>query len=814
MGEGGLTRRSFLRLGGALAAASFLGCALGATARSQQGSESLSYAVGGLEEPVEILVDRWGIPHVYASSLRDVFFAQGFNAARDRLWQIDLWRRRGLGRMSETFGSSFVEQDRAARLFLYRGEMYEEWLAYGSDTKLISESFVEGVNAYVGLTEEDDSLLPMEFEKLGYRPERWSTDDVVRIRSHGLTRNAEGEVARALTLNTAGEEAEALRQRLEPGWEIRVPEGLDLEDVPDEVLEVYGLGTLEVSEVEFSEETVKRGQASVRRRPRGDASRVGSNNWAISPQRTSTGRPILANDPHRTHAVPSLRYAAHLVAPELDVIGAGEPFLPGVSIGHNDRVAFGLTIFAIDQEDLYVYETDPDDPGRYRYENRWEPMETETQQVEVAGGEPVEVTLLFTRHGPVLYRDPEKNLAYALRAAWLEPGMAPYLGSVEYMRARDWDDFIGAMNRWGAPSENQVYADVDGNIGWKPGGLTPVRPNWDGLLPVPGDGRYEWEDYLTQDLLPVEFNPARGWVATANEMNLPEDYPYEERKLGFEWSEPFRIERINEVLEANDSMSLEDVVALQTDHASIPARRVLALLDGLEPDDPKVDEALRMLRGWDAVVGADSAEAALFEVWFSSYLGAALVSEVLSPEAAELVGQGDARAVLDLLEEPDERLGDDPTASRDRVLLTSLADAVERAEALLGDDMQAWRWGDLHEARFEHIVSGVVDEETATRLNVGPLPRGGTTFTVGNVGYGSDQTTGAEDDEYFRVLSGASWRMVLDVGGVGQLGRYELPGAVRGPRQPPLRRPVPDVGVGRDLPPALRPREGRGRHRD
>ena len=191
MGEGGLTRRSFLRLGGALAAASFLGCALGATARSQQGSESLSYAVGGLEEPVEILVDRWGIPHIYASSLRDVFFAQGFNAARDRLWQIDLWRRRGLGRMSETFGSSFVEQDRAARLFLYRGEMYEEWLAYGSDTKLISEAFVEGVNAYVGLTEEDDSLLPMEFERLGYRPERWSTEDVVRIRSHGLTRNAE-----------------------------------------------------------------------------------------------------------------------------------------------------------------------------------------------------------------------------------------------------------------------------------------------------------------------------------------------------------------------------------------------------------------------------------------------------------------------------------------------------------------------------------------------------------------------------------------------------------------------------------------------
>ncbi len=742
-----------------------------------------TYSVRGLSEPAEILVDEWGIPHMYASSTEDVFFLQGFNAARDRLWQIDLWRRRGLGRMSATFGPSYVRQDRAARLFLYRGEMYEEWLAYGSDAKLISEAFVRGVNEYIGLTEEDGGLLPVEFERLGYRPEKWSPEDVVRIRSHGLTRNAESEVARALTLRGAGEVAEAMRQRLEPRWEIKVPEGLDLETIPEEALEVYDLGTLELSEVEFTEEAARASQEGAARSSR-DAGRLGSNNWAISPERTTTGRPILANDPHRSHAVPSLRYAAHLSAPDLDVIGAGEPFLPGISIGHNDRVAFGLTIFAIDQEDLYVYETNPDDPDQYRYDGGWETMQVETQEIDVAGGEPEEVELRFTRHGPVIYTDEEKNLAIALRAAWLEPGMAPYFGSVEYMRAQGWDDFLAAMNRWGAPSENQVYADVDGNIGWKPGGLTPIRPNWDGLLPVPGDGRYEWEDFLTQDLLPVEFNPSRGWVATANEMNLPDDYPHEERKLGFEWSEPFRIERISEVLSQNSRMSVRDNLELQTDHLSVPARDVVALLDGLQTDDPEVRGALEMLGGWDAVVRANSSAAAIFEVWFSSYLGGALVAEVLSPEAAELVGQGDARVVLDLLQNPDERLGDDPTSARDRVLLSSLSDALARLRELLGEDMQGWKWGDLHEASFEHIVSGVVDEELADQLDVGPRPRGGSTYTVGNVAYGSDETTGAEDDEYFQVVSGSSWRMVLDVGEWDNSVAMNSPGQSGDPESP------------------------------
>ena len=249
----------------------------------------------------------------------------------------------------------------------------------------------------------------------------------------------------------------------------------------------------------------------------------------------------------------------------------------------------------------------------------------------------MEVELRFTRHGPVIYEDGEAGVVVALRAAWLEPGMAPYLGSIEYMRARNWDQFLAAMNRWGAPSENQVYADVEGNIGWKPGGLAPIRPNWDGLLPVPGSGAYEWAGFLDMEQLPVEYNPARGWVATANHMNLPPNYPLQ---LGWEWRAPFRFGRIAEVLEESSALSIDDSLRLQTDYLSLPARRLVRVVAALEIGDGESAAAQSLLAGWDATLDVDSAPGALFEVWFRCCLRTAVVREIaargdaLSAEAA------------------------------------------------------------------------------------------------------------------------------------------------------------------------------------
>lgn len=712
---------------------------------------SLHYKVSGLEKPAEILVDRWGIPHIYASSTDDVYFAQGFNVARDRLWQLDLWRRNGLGKLSEVLGPEYIEQDRAKRLFLYRGDMDKEWEAYGPDTEKIVTSFVNGINAYIDLTEEDPDLIPEEFKILGYKPSKWQPEDVVRIRSHGLTRNITNEVARAITLREYGKDVENIRKGLEPDWEFTIPEGLDLETISEDVLATYRLATNGVSFDGIDNQvTTENLNDQIEYE-----SNLGSNNWVISPEKSKTGRPILANDPHRALGVPSLRYIAHLSAPGLDVIGGGEPILPGISIGHNGTVAFGLTIFAIDQEDLYVYETNPDNPSEYLYQGKWEEMTSVKEEIKVKGENQQEAELEFTRHGPVIYKDEENNRAFAVRAAWLEPGMAPYLGSLAYMGAKSWDEFYEAMNKWGSPSENQVYADINGNIGWKPGGLTPVRDNWDGLLPVPGDGRYEWDGFLNQENLPFEYNPDRGWIGTANEMNLPDDYDYEKYKLGFEWSAPFRYQRIAEVMENYEKIGLEDSQRLQTDYVSIPGQRITRLLDGLQSSEEKVNRALTLLQNWDGDLSIDSSAGALFEVWYQHHLRKAVVEEIMSEEAAHHVGSGDPVVILNLLENPDERFGENPEEVRDQILLSSLADAISHVEELLGSQMDQWQWGDLKHVYLEHQLSDLVDEEQRKKMNIGPLPRGGSGDTVGNTSYNRGN---------FRQTSGATFRMVLDVG--------------------------------------------------
>ena len=543
-------------------------------------TETISHRVPGLEQPAEIRVDRWGIPHIRANTRRDVFFVQGLNAARDRLWQLDIWRKRGLGRMAADFGPGFLAQDRAARLFLYRGDMAAEWAAYGTpEAQEITEAFVAGINAWITLTEADPSLLPPEFPAMGTKPERWEARDVVRIRSHGLVRNVLSEAARAQVVAKAGFETDLARRSIEPEHSIPVPEGLDPACVTPDVLDVFRLAT---AAVDFSPArlaaTLDQAWQWTKVSDLGDVYLQGSNNWAVAAERTDTGRPILASDPHRAHALPSLRYIAHLSGPGINVIGAGEPALPGISIGHNGHAAFSLTIFPMDQEDLYVYETDPDDPLRYRYGAGWEQMTVVEEFVAVRGCEDQIVSLAFTRHGPVVHTT--EGRAFAVRSVWWEAGSSAYFASLAYIGVKSVGAFEAALSHWSSPSVNQVYADVGGKVAWIVAGKAPVRPNWDGLMPVPGDGRYEWAGFHEFTDLPKTIDPASGFVATANEMNLPEGFPTETVKLGFEWAERSRTQRIHAVLGAQPHHTQAQSMALQTDDTSIPARRLGALIAG------------------------------------------------------------------------------------------------------------------------------------------------------------------------------------------------------------------------------------------
>lgn len=736
--------------------------------------------VSGLRQPAEILVDRWGVAHLYAASQDDVFFVQGYNAARDRLFQIDLWRRRGLGRLAEVFGPAFVEQDRASRLFLYRGDMHKEWQAYGPRAQGIAERFVAGINAYIDDAVASPQGLPWEFRRLAYTPEKWQAQDVVRIRSHALTRNLSSEVARAFVACHADLKTDAMRVQLAPPWETTVPQGLD-PCLPRDLLKVFQLAT---QGVVLGKDDVHTGGAAPATGPEAlalhgpEAPSEGSNAWVVAPAKSSTGRPILASDPHRAYTAPSLRYITHLSAPQLDVIGAGEPALPGISIGHNGSIAFGLTIFSIDQEDLYVYALNPANPGQYQYQGQWEAFTVLRETIAVKGGKPVEAELRFTRHGPVIHTEPGKSRAFAVRSAWFEPGMAPYFGSIHYMYASNFQEFQRAMADWGAPSENQLYADTKGNIGWVVGGRAPIRPNWDGLMPVPGDGRHEWAGFLAGSQLPSSYNPPQGWFASANEMNLPSTYPYRERKLGFEWSSADRYQRIAEVLDQPGKHSIEDAMRLQNDVLSTPARRLLALLGKQTSPDTKVQAALNLLRAWDGHVTTDSGAAALFEIWWSRYLGYVFKETVFSRAGAAVLNAPDMALLLNTLEKPEALLGTDAIAKRDWLLLTSLSLAWAHTEKLLGSEPRQWQWGKLHHALITHPFASAVDSATAAKINVGPLPTPGSGNTPNQAGY---------DPRNFRQTGGPSFRIVVDVGNWDNSRAINLPGQSGDPDSPHYR---------------------------
>lgn len=753
-------------------------------------------SVIGLKRSVEIVVDRWGVPHIFAKSEADAFFAQGFNAARDRLFQIDLWRRRGLGELAEVFGPAFVEQDQATRLFLYRGDMDREWRIYSShgtkEAEQITGWFVAGINAWIDHVAATPDKLPWEFRALGYAPAKWRPEDVVRIRSHGLTRNLTSEVARANTTCKAEVRADEIRFGLQPAWQAVVPDGLD-PCLPKDVLKVFTLATQNVT---VTKPTAKTGGVEALRVAASPTTEEpeGSNNWVVAPAKSATGRAIMANDPHRAYSIPSLRYIAHLSAPGLNVIGAGEPSLPGISIGHNGTIAFGLTIFNIDQEDLYVYALNPANPNEYRYKESWEPFKLIREEIKVKDGAPAAAELVFTRHGPVIYVDREKNRAYAVRSAWLEPGMSPYFGSIDYIRAKTFADFRRAMLNWGAPTENQVYADVKGNIGWVPGGLAPKRPNWDGLLPVPGDGRYEWAGFWRGDELPSAYNPASGYIATANHMNIPADYPYRERKLGFEWTNDSRYHRVDEVLSGLSKVSLEDSMRLQNDALSIPARRLMALLLPLSSPDAKTQAALDLFKGWDFIERADTPQPALYEVWLARHLGRAFVNAVLPISAAEAISTPDVAVLLDTMENPLPRFGADVALAaqkRNDVLLSSLGGAYAELEKLQGADAKAWQWGRLHHNQLDHPLSAIVDDAMRARINVARMPKSGGPYTP-------NQSTYRTSD--FRHTNGPSFRVVVDVGNWDNSRAVNHPGQSGDPDDPHYRDLVPSWLAGEYFP--------------
>ena len=732
----------------------------------------------GLSQPVEIRRDRWGVNHIYAATEADLFFTQGYAAARDRLFQFEMWRRQATGTVAELLGPRELERDRGARLHMFRGDLDAELAHYHPRGKAIVEAFVSGVNAWIAETERMPSLLPIEFEMLATKPGRW-TPAVVISRHQSLTANVTNEVGSVRAIKAIG--AKALRdlQYFQGGEPVfSLDPSIDAASFPDDVLALYNAFR---NPIRFRPEDVAPAYRAAQDAGAGavvdgppaaglfvDPRDIGSNNWIIGGSRTQSTFPILANDPHRAQSAPSLRYWVHLVAPGWNVIGGGEPVLPGVSIGHNEHGAWGLTIFGNDNEDLYVYETNPANANEYRYQGRWEAMRVITDTIAVKGAKAATVELKFTRHGPVVYEDRSARRAYALRAAWMEPGSAPYLASLRMNQARDWEEFRVACAYNRMPAENMVWADRRGTIGWQAAGIQPLRRNWSGLLPVPGDGRYEWDGYLPITALPHEVNPARGFVVTANHYLFPNDYPWKEA-LHYSWADSFRASRIAEVLGSGRMFSVAETARLQNDDLSLPARALVPLTRDLALG-AAADQARDRLLGWDFVLDRDSVAAGVYAMFQRRLLANA--RDALVPAAAR--GEAGAvtlslKRVIDWLYAPDGRFGENPTAARDALVGRSLEEAVAELTKRFGPDMTAWKYGQerYHHALIRHPLGQAVNAATRARLEAGPVPRGGDGSTVTATGNADNQTSGGS----FKFIADTEdWDNSIGINTPGQSG--------------------------------------------
>lgn len=734
-------------------------CKAGITDSNVMEAET-AYTIFGLSEEVEILVDNWGVSHIYAQSVEDAFYAQGFNAARDRLWQIDLWHRRGLGKLSEAFGPDYVEHDKAALHFLYRGDMPAEWAVYADGAQKKIEAFVRGVNAYIQLTEKDESLLPEEFKRGQYKPSLWQAEDVVRIRIHALVSNVANEVSRAKTICKYGMEADRLRSKLEPEHTTRIPDGLDVCSIPEDVLKLYNYAHLSLASLPPGHITPAAEQTAYLEQI---ARTQGSNAWVISPDKSATGRAVFAGDPHRLLDIPSSRYLVHMSAPGLDVVGAGEPFAPGISMGHNGKIAYGLTYFYSDQEDLYVYDINPDNPNQYRYGSDWEDFTVIKETIKVRGGEDHEVALRFTRHGPVIYTEENTNKAFGVRAAKLGAGGSPYLGSLRLMEASSWQDFKAAMRHWHVPTLNLMYADTNGAIGWTPTGLAPHRKEWDGLLPVPGDGRYEWDGFIPVSDLLGEKTPKRGWIATANHMNIPDDCEGPACTVGYEWAPSYRFDRIADVFSSYDKIPYDASGQLQIDEKLSFGGSIIEAVRGLvrrKTDEltPEAAEALSFFGAWDGSMNKQSPQAHFFMFWYKNHLAPAVFKALSSVRSnGEVPFSPDRKIVFDILEKAEFETGNASVMTRDQLLLDTLTTAYAEMQQKFGTDQKSWAWGNVHKLHLQPLMAPSADNKAITQcLPAQGVATGGNPWTVNLA------ITSSKDPS--KVTAGASVRLVIDVG--------------------------------------------------
>jgi penicillin amidase len=707
----------------------------------------------GLTAQVEVLRDRWGVPHIYAADEHDLFLAQGFVHAQDRLWQMEINRRTATGRLSELFGAVALDTDRTARTFGFHRLGQVDWERCDGGIRQATTAYADGVNAYLS---QPGARMPLEFTLLGHKPEPWSPVDSLafsRVMIWQLSHAWYGELLRAQMIEKVGGQHAAELEITYPAESpLVLPDGIEFN-----IREASG--------------GLRRAQGPFLQRA------MGSNAWAVAADRSKTGAPILCNDMHLALMLPSLWYLAHLVGGEMDVAGVSLPGVPFVLVGHNAAVAWGMTLAFTDCEDLFIEEFT--DAGHYRFEGQVRQAQVIPEAIRVKGqAEPHVEQVTITHHGPVIsdvVGAPERRIAVQSMALQPSPAMT---GWYHLDRARGWDDFVEAMRLIEAPQLNVAYADTAGNIGYWITGRVPVRARGQGMVPAPGwTGEHEWTGEVPFEEMPHALNPKQGFVVTTNQRPVGDEYPH---FLGSVWMNGYRARRIVEVLSSTPKVSADDCARLHLDFTCLPGREFAQAVRGMHSQDPEVQRALELLVQWDGNLTPDSLAGCVYEV--TRYT---LVREMLAPAlgpelTTRLMGQGfhplllashefyghDTVAMLRMLGHPDSWWVQQ-AGGREAVVLRSLRKAVDWLKKNLGDDPAGWQWGRIHRATWPHAMA--LQKPLDEVFNLGPLPIGGDTDTP-------CQTAITPDDPYDNKSWAPSFRQIVDMGDLASARIIHAPG--------------------------------------
>ncbi|HUV29062.1 MAG TPA: penicillin acylase family protein [Anaerolineales bacterium] len=737
--------------------------------------------VPGLDTPVEVYRDSYGVPHIYASSAHDLFFTQGYVHAQDRFWQMDFWRHIGSGRLSEMFGDSLLENDQILRTLGFARVAQVELESLDPTSMSILESYSAGVNAYLDQHQGADlslEYLVLKMINADYQPEPWQplhSMTWAKVMAWDLGGNMDDEIEKALLLGALTPEQVADlvppypedKPVIVPGFQANADLAAEQDAAETQVEYLSNLSLIVKDKLDNLDQVLG---------PRGIG--IGSNSWAISGSRTATGMPLLANDPHLGAQIPAIWYEVGLHCTQrgeacpYQVTGFSFAGVPGVVIGHNENIAWGFTNVGPDVQDLYIEKINPENPNQYEVNGQWVDMDLVSETIRLAGGEEQDLTVRYTRHGPIIsdtaYLEEDFSAAaglelpadYALALRWtaLEPNHI-FRAIWRFNRAANWDEFREDTRDFAAPAQNLIYADVQGNIGYQMPGNIPIRAKGDGSLPVPGwTDEYEWTGYIPFEEQPFSFNPPEGYIVTANNAVVEADYPY---LIATVFAHGYRAQRIVDMIEeAPGEIDSAYIQEMQGDNKDLNAETLVPILlqipVGIENEDYR-----QLLVDWDYQADMESNAAALFEVFWKNLLELTFLDEL--PEGASPGGGSRWFEVFaNLVEQPDDPWWDIPTTTpvenRDFIFNMAFSAAVNELKDLLGQDAERWTWGDLHTLNLVNASLGdsgfvVID----SLFNRGGYRTSGGSAIVNATGWD------ASKEEPYVVGSLPSMRMILDL---------------------------------------------------